>query len=386
MKKLFFVLLLLISFNLFFGCVEPSKACTMEAKICPDGSAVGRTLPNCEFAPCPIVDLNFPTNTASSDNNKTINAVLQYSPKYSFYTFTDPNESAFSIKVPNEWQVSKESGLVRPYIDAGILLQVSSSMNQAFFYTSPYAIYTVPTELLDFYGFTEGKYYGSSGGISKPMLIKKYIDANKYLEEFVEQLNVDTNILEVIERSDLIKANLGPLITKQSAAEITYLSNPGPNQIKNKIVVYLYLMQSSSAGIWVANIFGYSSPENIFDETEYLVLKSAKTINVDSNWAAREAIEINKRLGIISSTNESVSNSISSSFDYKSKSMDRINNEWSKTMLGVEEVYNPQTQTSYTVESGANYYWINNKGTIFGTQTADNPSPNEDMKPLEIVK
>lgn len=29
------------------------KACTQEAKICPNGSAVGRTGPNCEFAPCP---------------------------------------------------------------------------------------------------------------------------------------------------------------------------------------------------------------------------------------------------------------------------------------------------------------------------------------------
>jgi hypothetical protein len=28
-------------------------ACTLEAKICPDGSSVGRTGPNCEFAPCP---------------------------------------------------------------------------------------------------------------------------------------------------------------------------------------------------------------------------------------------------------------------------------------------------------------------------------------------
>jgi hypothetical protein len=28
-------------------------ACTMEAKLCPDGSAVGRTGPRCEFAPCP---------------------------------------------------------------------------------------------------------------------------------------------------------------------------------------------------------------------------------------------------------------------------------------------------------------------------------------------
>jgi hypothetical protein len=29
------------------------KACTEEAKVCPDGSAVGRTGPNCEFSPCP---------------------------------------------------------------------------------------------------------------------------------------------------------------------------------------------------------------------------------------------------------------------------------------------------------------------------------------------
>ena len=29
------------------------QACTMDARVCPDGSAVGRTGPNCAFAPCP---------------------------------------------------------------------------------------------------------------------------------------------------------------------------------------------------------------------------------------------------------------------------------------------------------------------------------------------
>lgn len=34
--------------------VAPSPvACTMEARVCPDGSAVGRVGPRCEFAPCP---------------------------------------------------------------------------------------------------------------------------------------------------------------------------------------------------------------------------------------------------------------------------------------------------------------------------------------------
>jgi hypothetical protein len=39
-------------------------ACTMEAKLCPDGSAVGRTGPNCEFEACP-------TTTADTVSGKS---------------------------------------------------------------------------------------------------------------------------------------------------------------------------------------------------------------------------------------------------------------------------------------------------------------------------
>lgn len=36
--------------------VQNPVACTMEAKLCPDGSSVGRTGPKCEFAECPKVN------------------------------------------------------------------------------------------------------------------------------------------------------------------------------------------------------------------------------------------------------------------------------------------------------------------------------------------
>ena len=38
-------------------CQDGTKpvACPEDAKVCPDGSSVGRILPNCEFAPCPEV-------------------------------------------------------------------------------------------------------------------------------------------------------------------------------------------------------------------------------------------------------------------------------------------------------------------------------------------
>jgi len=46
-------------------------ACTMEAKICPDGSSVGRTGPNCEFTPCPLyggkIEFNKPIDISVND-------------------------------------------------------------------------------------------------------------------------------------------------------------------------------------------------------------------------------------------------------------------------------------------------------------------------------
>ena len=42
-------------------------ACTQEAKICPDGTSVGRTGPNCEFASCPAVSAATTTPEKESD-------------------------------------------------------------------------------------------------------------------------------------------------------------------------------------------------------------------------------------------------------------------------------------------------------------------------------
>lgn len=33
--------------------IDNQVFCTMDAKVCPDGTSVGRVPPSCEFAPCP---------------------------------------------------------------------------------------------------------------------------------------------------------------------------------------------------------------------------------------------------------------------------------------------------------------------------------------------
>jgi hypothetical protein len=52
MYRHLFILGFIVLFSSVVAAGE-SVACTEEAKVCPDGSAVGRTGPDCAFAPCP---------------------------------------------------------------------------------------------------------------------------------------------------------------------------------------------------------------------------------------------------------------------------------------------------------------------------------------------
>jgi len=56
LKNVVFILIFILAAAALFFAIETGEngvACTMEAKICPDGTAVGRVGPKCEFAPCP---------------------------------------------------------------------------------------------------------------------------------------------------------------------------------------------------------------------------------------------------------------------------------------------------------------------------------------------
>jgi len=46
-------------------------ACTLEAKLCPDGSSVGRSGPNCEFAQCPRATSTSATSTVDQSKVST---------------------------------------------------------------------------------------------------------------------------------------------------------------------------------------------------------------------------------------------------------------------------------------------------------------------------
>ncbi len=74
------VILVILAMNFKFNKQEEPQgvACTEEAKICPDGSAVGRTGPKCEFAACPEAKTNTSTVSVSHEDDKISGKRLVY--------------------------------------------------------------------------------------------------------------------------------------------------------------------------------------------------------------------------------------------------------------------------------------------------------------------
>ena len=70
-----------------------STICPADAKVCPDGTTVGRTGPNCEFAPCP--EAKDETAGWQTYRNKEYGFEVKY-PK-SWYAYEDTRGSSIVI-------------------------------------------------------------------------------------------------------------------------------------------------------------------------------------------------------------------------------------------------------------------------------------------------
>jgi hypothetical protein len=113
-------------------------ACTQEAKICPDGSAVGRTGPNCAFSAClpPNVELTQSLSTSSTTDVFSIGFVLPPGYKKNIVTSDDPTYLASYIQ-SNEIPAGAASSAGASTIDiynypfSGVSEQTGSSQKSA---------------------------------------------------------------------------------------------------------------------------------------------------------------------------------------------------------------------------------------------------------------
>jgi hypothetical protein len=194
-------------------------------------------------------------------------------------------------------------------------------------------------------------------------------DAQNYIETILAK-NLNLKVDSIGKRDDLVeKIPKTAYISETTAAEAT-LSGDGKI---HKVIVIEQGIGMSGMGLWTIGLTHYWAPENEIGKVEEIATAMDQSFKLDPTWVKNEQAEIAKRSQIISQSGSEISDIISSTFEYRSSSQDKIADKWSDAILGVQDVYNPSTGENYTVPNTSKYYWTDGLNYVIGTETHDNP-------------
>lgn len=124
--------------------VPHTTACTEEAKICPDGSTVSRSGPQCEFAPCGVPVYNWIVSDSGSKNSSgapLMNVALSLNRKeYSIGAYAGV---CAEIGVP-EWPLleGEKAGMACWFENAGIEIGVFEEQGRLVLKKAPLTVGT----------------------------------------------------------------------------------------------------------------------------------------------------------------------------------------------------------------------------------------------------
>ena len=109
-------------------------------------------------------------------------------------------------------------------------------------------------------------------------------------------------------------------------------------------------------------------------------------VKADPNWSAMQnktTMEVSK---IMRQTSNEIADIINKTYQNRSRSQDRINERWDRTIRGEVLIEDPTTGERFEVPSGSSYYWRVGSGQEFiGTETADSPNlPNHWVQEMRI--
>lgn len=111
------IVILLVGAGYIYGkkYLNKPKACTSEALVCPDGSSVGRTGLNCEFAPCPTK-----TETQAVDEKANWKTYVNNS---NMFTFRYPN---YLEETKGDWNIYFRNISNKEFVINSILVTVGN--------------------------------------------------------------------------------------------------------------------------------------------------------------------------------------------------------------------------------------------------------------------
>ncbi|MBI2820897.1 MAG: hypothetical protein HYX74_01610 [Acidobacteria bacterium] len=304
-----------------------------------------------------------------------------------YVRWNDPRENAFSLEVPSQWRTS--GGLFRfaPVDTRGAWETVSPDGLIRITGGDPeLPTHTEPNQMLAMAGFLEGSWYSPGYGVQ--MLVRRYVPGAAFSREYATTRGAPgcsgARIAEVRERPEAVAAinsiysqfGMVGVSLYLTAGETAFTCNRQGQSMAGYYFAATQRVQPAGmpGGIWNAEyLFGYLAAEGKAPLAQSVLDHILKSIQINPQWAAMQQNVAANTSQIVSRTHAEVSDIISSTYWNRQDVMDEISRRRSNAILGVLDVIDPVSGRELKVENSSNYFWIDHRGMIVGTETDTRP-------------
>jgi len=302
--------------------------------------------------------------------------------------FTDPNEHAFTIDVPEGWRVQGGTRRVAANSVQHWLVAVSPDGGIELFLGHPdLRYYTVPSQWLAMSGFREGTV------LPDQSVARRYLPGVTFASQWggARIAQSCTGVSPKGARA-LPSRQIGNdfaamgIRLSVSAGEAGFACNlrgaPGVGYVSAATL----LAESQGSSIWIVEpVVGFIASTQQASQAAILLSHVAESFAKDQHWEARQG-QTNRALSrIASDTLHAVTKSSSESFKNRSASLDRVFKGQSQTTLGVGTYQNQVTGDRFTLDSSPACYW-SAAGKNPTPGNCANPPPGADWTKMQRVQ
>jgi hypothetical protein len=315
-----------------------------------------------------------------------------------YVNWKDPQEGAFTIQVPQGWQVVGGAyHLTATDVRSTVTMISPDGQMRIFFGDANIGAFIEPSQMLAYAGMREGGYYGLGDG--SKLEIRRFITgaqfARNYAQNRFAQQCSSVQVQSGGDRQDLTSNFLqsaraeGMTNARLTAGDAVFSCAGKSGQLQGHIFAATLYPLPGRSTIWqLYRLYGYIAASQSQQAADSIAQKVMQSFRVDEQWRQRanqiannavaadnarsQQIQARARAAIQENQRQT-SEMIVKGYEQRSQVYDEISRRRENAILGTTDVVDPVSGSQYKIDSYSNYHWMNNQGAIVGNDTGSSP-------------
>ncbi|HET9402289.1 MAG TPA: hypothetical protein VFO34_15200 [Candidatus Acidoferrales bacterium] len=318
-----------------------------------------------------------------------------------FVNWNDPHEGAFSVAVPQGWQII--GGAYRlSATDVRYAVSMGSPDGQVRAAVGDSSIggFIQPSQMLAMAGLREGGMYMLGDG--SKLEIRRYIDgasfARLYAQNFISRQCSGLQVTSSNPRQDLAATflqaahNEGARGAYLTAGDASFTCTLNGRPAEGKYIAATVNPQPTAGTVWlVYRLYGYIALAARELDAQKVVTQAMQTWKFNPQWEAQQRNTANaavqqdnirsqqirqRAMQAIAEDQRQTSETIMKGWEDRQKIYDEVSRRQENAILGTLDVVDPQTGARYKVSNFGDYHYMSNDGYIYSTNVPGAPAPN----------